>query len=255
MSAPEASGWSPCSDTGHAAGSAAPGPADQDVEEFGHMDRVLRVAVLTGEHRPLSNQAAPARARSFSARRARWSRNTRTVPSPISTVAADFSFFGAAASTPSPARNLTGQPPVLKSACSLECRGDPARSCGYGQPMVVRRSRIHAQLFFTPTELTHEMIVRAVESAVQETDDLDWKQALPVDADKKLKEFAKDVAAMANTNGGVIVYGVREDDQRDWTAPCRHHQRARTTPGTGGTPHQAPDRRRRDRSSGDGGGR
>lgn len=80
--------------------------------------------------------------------------------------------------------------------------------------MVVRWSRIHAELGLTPTELTHEMIVRAVESAVQETDDLDWKQALPVDVDKKLKEFAKDVAAMANTNGGVIVYGVREDDQR-----------------------------------------
>lgn len=78
----------------------------------------------------------------------------------------------------------------------------------------MRWSRIHAELGFTPAELTFDMIVNAVEQRMAETEDLDWKQALPVaDVDRKLKEFAKDVAAMANTGGGLIVYGVREELQ------------------------------------------
>lgn len=80
--------------------------------------------------------------------------------------------------------------------------------------MAVLWSRIHAELGVPPSELTYDMIVRAVERGVMESDDLDWKQALPVDVDKKQKEFAKDVAAMANTGGGLIIYGVREDKER-----------------------------------------
>lgn len=41
---------------------------------------------------------------------------------------------------------------------------------------------------------------------IEETDSLDWKTALP----DKGPEFAKDVAAMANSGGGLIVYGVKE---------------------------------------------
>jgi hypothetical protein len=62
--------------------------------------------------------------------------------------------------------------------------------------------------------LTFAMVADAVDQGVREADDLDWKQALPVDVEKKLKEFAKDVAAMANTRGGLIVYGVREEQER-----------------------------------------
>lgn len=47
-----------------------------------------------------------------------------------------------------------------------------------------------------------------------ENDDLDWKQALPPEVEKKRLEFAKDVAAMANTRGGLIIYGVREENER-----------------------------------------
>ncbi|MFS0717117.1 AlbA family DNA-binding domain-containing protein [Arthrobacter phoenicis] len=43
--------------------------------------------------------------------------------------------------------------------------------------------------------------------------DLDWKQCLPMDGKKPdwKQEFAKDVAAMANTGGGTIVFGVTEN--------------------------------------------
>ncbi|MGW0423274.1 AlbA family DNA-binding domain-containing protein [Streptomyces sp. NPDC003015] len=45
-----------------------------------------------------------------------------------------------------------------------------------------------------------------------ESDDLDWKEMLPVFAPKPgiWNEFAKDIAAMANTRGGLLVYGVTD---------------------------------------------
>ena len=53
------------------------------------------------------------------------------------------------------------------------------------------------------------MIADAATAKLREDDDLDWKES--VDEIKDAKEFAKDVAAMANTAGGLIVFGVRED--------------------------------------------
>ncbi|WP_331768148.1 ATP-binding protein [Embleya sp. NBC_00896] len=56
------------------------------------------------------------------------------------------------------------------------------------------------------------MVRRAVADQLRETDDLDWKQALPVaPVDGRWNEFAKDVAAMANTRGGLLIYGVSDD--------------------------------------------
>ncbi|MFJ9675264.1 helix-turn-helix domain-containing protein [Streptomyces sp. NPDC101221] len=44
-----------------------------------------------------------------------------------------------------------------------------------------------------------------------EFDDLDWKEHLPQPPrDGRWNELAKDVAAMANTRGGLIVFGVRD---------------------------------------------
>ncbi|MFK0244594.1 helix-turn-helix domain-containing protein [Amycolatopsis azurea] len=80
--------------------------------------------------------------------------------------------------------------------------------------MPIMWSRIHAELGISPVPLTHELVMRAIEAGMAESEDLDWKQALPPDVDKKRWEFAKDVAAMANTRGGLIVYGVREDNER-----------------------------------------
>ncbi|OXM45357.1 AlbA family DNA-binding domain-containing protein [Amycolatopsis alba] len=81
--------------------------------------------------------------------------------------------------------------------------------------MPIKWSRIHAELGESPTALTYAMVDRAVRLDMAETDDLEWKRALPQGPDKKLEEFAKDLAAMANTGGGLIVYGVSEDaDER-----------------------------------------
>jgi predicted HTH transcriptional regulator len=80
--------------------------------------------------------------------------------------------------------------------------------------MPIMWSRIHAELGLSPTPLTHAMVMRAIEARIAENDDLDWKQALPPEVEKKRLEFAKDVAAMANTRGGLIVHGVREENER-----------------------------------------
>ncbi|WP_237539756.1 MULTISPECIES: ATP-binding protein [unclassified Streptomyces] len=56
------------------------------------------------------------------------------------------------------------------------------------------------------------MVTTAVADKLAESDDLDWKEALPSFAPKPgiWNEFAKDVAAMANTRGGLLVYGVSD---------------------------------------------
>jgi predicted HTH transcriptional regulator len=55
------------------------------------------------------------------------------------------------------------------------------------------------------------MIDNAVDQRLAETDDLDWKRALSPAKDLQSTDFPKDVAAMANSGGGTIVYGVEED--------------------------------------------
>jgi hypothetical protein len=59
-----------------------------------------------------------------------------------------------------------------------------------------------------PRTASFDQVKRAVDAEVPETDDLDWKKGLP--GDLGLDEFAKDVAAMANAAGGLLVYGVAE---------------------------------------------
>lgn len=66
--------------------------------------------------------------------------------------------------------------------------------------------------------LDFALIERACAEGVPERTDLDWKRQLPLTAAKteaKAKqaeqlELAKDIAAMANSGGGMIVYGVQE---------------------------------------------
>lgn len=67
---------------------------------------------------------------------------------------------------------------------------------------------LHRELGLEPSDLTHEMLRAAVDQQVREHDDLDWKRALPVK--ERYEEFAKDVAAMANSGGGLLVFGIQE---------------------------------------------
>lgn len=71
---------------------------------------------------------------------------------------------------------------------------------------------LHAALNLPKGPLTYEHIVQAVAAGVVEEAGLDWKQELPQRG--KIDETTKDIAAMANSGGGVIVYGVAESSGR-----------------------------------------
>lgn len=71
---------------------------------------------------------------------------------------------------------------------------------------------LHRALGLPPSELAFTMLRSAIERQVTEKGDLDWKERLPDSRNPKApEEFAKDVAAMVNGGGGMIVYGVAED--------------------------------------------
>ena len=103
---------------------------------------------------------------------------------------------------------------------------------------------IHRALGLEAGNATIDLIQQAVDHGVEETADLDWKQAV-YDSRKPNwdEEAAKDIAAMANSGGGWIVFGVKESCLRDcsdrvvcrratenpqdrvcedWAASCRH---------------------------------
>ena len=69
---------------------------------------------------------------------------------------------------------------------------------------------LHRELGLQPGPLTPAMLDEAIEQGVRETDDLDWKGELPPPKAITLSDFPKDVAAMANSGGGLIVYGIDE---------------------------------------------
>ena len=72
---------------------------------------------------------------------------------------------------------------------------------------------LHRALGLAPGPLTDELLDAAVSGGVAETNDLDWKSELPPAKGLPQTDFPKDIAAMANSGGGVIVYGVRESQK------------------------------------------
>lgn len=75
--------------------------------------------------------------------------------------------------------------------------------------MTLRLPRIEAVLGARIEEITPDHINAALAAGVEEAADLDFEQADYTDAE----ELAKDVAAMANAVGGLII-GVREEKLR-----------------------------------------
>lgn len=82
--------------------------------------------------------------------------------------------------------------------------------------MIVRVlfTSIHRELGHGPGPFTPGMITDAVAARLAETDDLDWKSKLYEEKNLNQTDFPKDVAAMANRGGGVIVLGVEEADKK-----------------------------------------
>ncbi|MGY2011949.1 AlbA family DNA-binding domain-containing protein [Nocardia gipuzkoensis] len=72
---------------------------------------------------------------------------------------------------------------------------------------------LHHQLGRAPGPITEEMIDDAITRGIKETSDLDWKQKLPAIKELAQSDYVKDAAAMANSGGGIIVYGIEETDK------------------------------------------
>jgi hypothetical protein len=71
---------------------------------------------------------------------------------------------------------------------------------------------LHRLLGWRAGPLTNDMLDVAIVGGVRETDDLDWKSELPEAKDPSQSDVVKDVAAMANS-GGMIVVGIKETDK------------------------------------------
>lgn len=72
---------------------------------------------------------------------------------------------------------------------------------------------LHRALGKEPGPLTTELLDDAVQAGVQEAGDLDWKKQLLEKKGLPNTDFPKDVAAMANSGGGLIIFGVREEQK------------------------------------------
>jgi hypothetical protein len=69
---------------------------------------------------------------------------------------------------------------------------------------------LHQALGIEPGPITDDVLDAAVVAGVKESDGLDWKAELPPAKGLSQTDFPKDIAAMANGAGGVIVFGVSE---------------------------------------------
>lgn len=83
----------------------------------------------------------------------------------------------------------------------------------------MRLTALHLALGIDDVDLTIELIEITCQQRLKEREDLDWKSTLPLTLsgenatgrDAQQEELAKDIAAMANTHGGAIVYGIAEE--------------------------------------------
>ncbi|MFD9053231.1 AlbA family DNA-binding domain-containing protein [Streptomyces zaomyceticus] len=75
-------------------------------------------------------------------------------------------------------------------------------------------ARLTAALGRHPDDLTEDDLRRAVDNQIPEGVDLDWKKDFYLGSDAGKKELAKDVSAMANTVGGLLVIGI-DDGKKD----------------------------------------
>lgn len=65
---------------------------------------------------------------------------------------------------------------------------------------------------YSLSEVTSETLENICAQRFSESETLDFKRALPSNEERSKVELAKDVAAMANTGGGDIIYGIDEAD-------------------------------------------
>lgn len=69
--------------------------------------------------------------------------------------------------------------------------------------------------FYSKTEYNYDDILGLIENEVEESIYLDFKDAKALDkSDNKKKDISKDVSSFANSDGGIIVYGITEENHK-----------------------------------------
>jgi hypothetical protein len=102
---------------------------------------------------------------------------------------------------------------VLAEPCCVS-PGTSADRAYHPEGMVALRSaRLEALLGTRLDEVPHSAVMTLISNQVPEAFDLDFKSEMYDSSDKGKRDAATDVAALANTAGGLIVIGVEEDDQ------------------------------------------
>jgi hypothetical protein len=64
-----------------------------------------------------------------------------------------------------------------------------------------------------PDQASEEHLDRLVTGSVREDADLDFKQERYGESNDDKREFAADIAAMANCRGGLIIIGIRDENE------------------------------------------
>ncbi len=69
--------------------------------------------------------------------------------------------------------------------------------------------------FFDKEEYSFEDLQKLIQDQIEESINLDYKSAKSLDtAGTKKREIAKDISAFANSDGGIIIYGVQEENHK-----------------------------------------
>ena len=62
--------------------------------------------------------------------------------------------------------------------------------------------------------ISEEDILGLIENRVPESRDIDYKEQLPGSSDAYRREFLADISSFGNTDGGLMLYGMREGEGR-----------------------------------------
>lgn len=69
--------------------------------------------------------------------------------------------------------------------------------------------------FYNKKEYTVEDLNSLISNGIEESINLDYKSAKSLDkSDRKKTEIAKDISAFANSDGGIIIYGINEENHK-----------------------------------------
>lgn len=98
----------------------------------------------------------------------------------------------------------------MNEACGPSGAGRHIRGNTMGS---VLQTPLHQLLGAGPGPLTEQMIDASIAQGLVESDRLDWKKHLPTERDFKNSDIVKDIAAFANSGGGIVVFGVAENQK------------------------------------------